>query len=124
LNQIALYHLYILEKKKLWVKLFSDNDIVLEIRFREQPFDEVVQIEEAPEIEQFYNSKEMKKIKQEILSPRFYLIHFKEIEGINKIIKYLADQNDVLIDNDFGLVTTGKKFIKILAEKPGWDWIE
>jgi len=56
--------------------------------------------------------------------PRFFLVHFKDIEDLKFVIKSVANRSDVLIDNDFGLIEAGNEFVRRCEESPGWDWVK
>lgn len=57
-------------------------------------------------------------------APRFFVVHFKNIEDLKFVIKTVANRLDVLIDNDFGLIEAGSDFVKRCEKFPGWDWVK
>jgi hypothetical protein len=56
-------------------------------------------------------------------APKFFLIHFKNIEQMKKLLEFVANRSDVLIDNDFGIIEDGVSFVRRCKESPGWDWV-
>jgi hypothetical protein len=57
-------------------------------------------------------------------SPRFFLVHFKDIEQLKLVLLAVANRPDVIIDNDFGLIELGDKFAERCKASPGWDWVQ
>lgn len=101
----------------------NEGFILLEFKKTGEFFGDRVQIVEAFDADKFMEPDELDKINNVLHNPKFYFIEFKDIEKLKKILNIIANRDDVLIDNDFGLLTTGKNFLTICNEKPGWDWI-
>jgi hypothetical protein len=55
-------------------------------------------------------------------APQFFVVHFKEIEQLKLVLFAVADRRDVVIDNDFGIVESGDKFVLRCKDSPNWDW--
>ncbi len=55
-------------------------------------------------------------------APKFFLIHFKDIEDMKRLLAFVANRYDVLIDNDHGIIEDGISFVRRCNESPGWDW--
>lgn len=66
--------------------------------------------------------EELKALERAGLSPNFYAMHFKDLEKAKLLVKLIANRLDVLVDNDFGLIEEGEKFVRRCEETPGWDW--
>jgi len=102
----------------------NSGQVSIEFKKNNELFGEIMQIEENPEVEQFSEPEELAAIKEVVAYPRFYFIHFKDIEHLKLILKYLANRSDVLVDNDHGLIPIGKDFVKMCEDKIGWDWVK
>ena len=56
-------------------------------------------------------------------SLNFILVHFRDINQLNVLLKSFANMNTVLIDNDFDELETGDKFVQHWKDDPSWDWL-
>ncbi|EKK4083641.1 hypothetical protein PNF79_004357, partial [Cronobacter dublinensis] len=52
----------------------------------------------------------------------FYMVNFKNISFLKKILAEVAGKDNVVIDNDFDLIIRGSDFVEICKKKPDWDW--
>ncbi len=106
--------------------IFFENDrITLQyIDEKNKPLDRFIQIEKAPEIEKYYDPDELESFKKRLISPKFYLIHFKDIIPLKEFLIKIANREDVIIDNDNDLIMPAKEFLKNWDENPSWDWAE
>jgi len=99
-------------EKCIWLEFKKEGDF----------FGEHVKIIKGSDVECFYETDELDNFKKTLLSLQFYYIHFKDINHVKLVLKFIANKDNVFIDNDFGLVLPGKEFIKMCEEKPDWDW--
>src|SRR5690606_4273639 len=54
-------------------------------------------------------------------TPRYYLVHFKNIERLKRVLREIAIRDDVIVDNDFGMLEPGAEYVRRCAASPGWD---
>ncbi|MBF0503107.1 MAG: hypothetical protein HQM09_23475 [Candidatus Riflebacteria bacterium] len=52
------------------------------------------------------------------------LIDYSDIELIKSLLEEIANDADVIIDNDFGTVLPGNQFIERCRTEKEWDWRE
>ncbi len=55
--------------------------------------------------------------------PNLFLVNFKSTTSLGQVLAYTVDRPDALVDNDFGDIEPGLKFVQRFREKPDWDWI-
>jgi hypothetical protein len=72
----------------------------------------------AAELEQ----EELDQITQRIPSPVFYSVDFSDIDLCRRVLMSLADDPDLLVDNDHGLLLVGSELVRLLRSRPEWDW--
>lgn len=70
----------------------------------------------------YAEDEESEIFKNVIPEPDFYLVTFKDIESLKRILLRSLDRPDVYLDNDFGLILPGNEFSNTLRRRPGWDW--
>lgn len=70
----------------------------------------------------FDDPEEIKALSLLKMEPLFFSVIFRDIEKLKLVLFSVADRSDVLIDNDFGLIEQGNKFIERCKKFPGWDW--
>ncbi|EOC1425813.1 hypothetical protein ACI1AD_000965 [Cronobacter dublinensis] len=71
----------------------------------------------------YYDDDEIKKIRGLIDGELiFYMVNFKNINFLKKILAEVAGKHNVVIDNDFDLIIRGSDFVEICKKKPDWDW--
>lgn len=71
----------------------------------------------------YYDDDEIKKIRGLIDGELiFYMVNFKNINFLKKILAEVAGKDNVVIDNDFDLIIRGSDFVEICKKKPDWDW--
>jgi hypothetical protein len=57
-------------------------------------------------------------------SPKFYLVHFRSIGQLKRILTSVANRPDVVIDNDFAVMEPGNVFVERWSSSPDWDWVK
>ncbi|EOI3527580.1 hypothetical protein ACMSYW_004261 [Cronobacter dublinensis] len=71
----------------------------------------------------YYDDDEIKKIRGLIDGGLiFYMVNFKNINFLKKILAEVAGKDNVVIDNDFDLIIRGSDFVEICKKNPDWDW--
>lgn len=71
----------------------------------------------------YYDDDEIKKIRWLIDGELiFYMVNFKNINFLKKILAEVAGKDNVVIDNDFDLIIRGGDFVEICKKNPDWDW--
>ena len=70
-----------------------------------------------------FDEDERKFIQSNINDPEIYTVDYKELSDLKMLLNFIANRDDVLIDNDFGVLTTGKKFLHYCNNHPEWDWV-
>lgn len=111
-------------EKNITNPVVHQNEKCIWLEFKEEGefFGEHVQIEETSDPEYLYESSELNDFKKTLLSLQFYYVSFKDINHVKLVLKFIADRDDIFIDNDFGLILSGKDFIKMCEKNPNWDW--
>jgi len=73
----------------------------------------------------YYDADELKYIIETIGEKVcIYIVNFKNIKFLKEISLKIADREDLIIDNDFDLITRGNEFAKLCREKDNWDWAD
>lgn len=71
----------------------------------------------------YYDDDEIKKIRGLIDGELiFYMVNFKNINFLKKILAEVAGKDNVVIDNDFDFIIRGSDFVEICKKNPDWDW--
>jgi hypothetical protein len=55
--------------------------------------------------------------------PNLFLVSFKNTASLGKVLAYIVDRPDAIVDNDFGVIESGADFVKRFRDVPAWDWI-
>ena len=74
-----------------------------------------------------YASQEMEpdrlqQIMASVSEPIFYTVDFSDIDFCKGVLALLVDDPLVLVDNDHGVLLVGSDFVRLLHERPDWDW--
>ena len=109
------------------VKSALDNQPDLNIIIDEEEISienegEFLEIRRADEIGEFYDDDE-KSIINYFNERKFYIVGFRSIEFLKRILIAIVDRADIYVDNDFGLMLPGNEFVMLLKSRPGWDWL-
>lgn len=80
-----------------------------------------IQIERDESLSAYYEDDEGDVFKPYINEPSYYLINFKNIDFMKKIIVLALSASDIYLDNDLGLILQSAKFADLIKEKPNWD---
>jgi hypothetical protein len=65
---------------------------------------------------------ELEDISARIAEPIFYTVDFSNIDLCRRVLEAIADDPNVLVDNDHGVVLSGADFVALIRSQPGWDW--
>jgi hypothetical protein len=66
--------------------------------------------------------EEASRILHMISEPTFYTLDFSDINFCKELLVAIVDRNDILIDNDHGMLLLGSEFVRILRNHMDWDW--
>ena len=72
---------------------------------------------------QHYEDEEGEEIRPIGDDPQFFLINFKDIANFRDLISSISI-NNLLIDNDYGLIEPISSFVIRWQQNPEWDWIK
>ena len=50
------------------------------------------------------------------------LLDYSDIELAKQLLEVIADDPDIVVDNDFGTVLPGNQFVARIRSERGWDW--
>ena len=49
-------------------------------------------------------------------------IDYSDVELAKALLQQIADDSDLIVDNDFGTILTGSDFVARCKTDPDWDW--
>jgi hypothetical protein len=49
-------------------------------------------------------------------------LDYSSIDLVKRVIKIIANDPEIVIDNDFGTALPGNVFVERIIADPGWDW--
>ena len=55
-------------------------------------------------------------------APVFYTVDFSDLGLCRRVLLAIADDPQLFIDNDHGVLLTGTDFVRVLRSQPDWDW--
>ncbi len=64
----------------------------------------------------------LQQIMASVKEPIFYTVDFSDIDFCKGVLTLLVDDPLVLVDNDHGVLLAGSDFVRVLHERPDWDW--
>jgi hypothetical protein len=62
------------------------------------------------------------QIKAIIQNPIFYSMDFSDLNLSRRVLMTIADDPNLLIDNDHGVLLSGSEFVRLLRSRENWDW--
>ena len=83
---------------------------------------DVVEFVRDDSLGQYYEPEELEILSAAGRDRQYYVVHFKDIESLKPILASVANRQDFVIDNDFGLIARGNDFVALCKSRPGWDW--
>lgn len=57
-----------------------------------------------------------------IPAPIFYSVDFSDIVFCRRVLAAIANDANLLVDNDHGVLQSGQEFVRVLRSQPDWDW--
>jgi hypothetical protein len=66
--------------------------------------------------------EELERLQSMIATPVFYAVDFSDIRLVRKVMEAIADDPDLVVDNDHGVLMPGSEFVELLRRRPDWDW--
>jgi hypothetical protein len=64
----------------------------------------------------------LQQITASVNEPVFYTVDFSDIKFCKGVLTLLVDDPLLLVDNDHGVLLAGSDFVRLLNERPDWDW--
>jgi hypothetical protein len=64
----------------------------------------------------------LQHIESLIAQPSFYTVDFSDVGFCRKVLEAIADDENLLIDNDHGIIQPARDFLRLLRSRPSWDW--
>jgi len=64
----------------------------------------------------------LERITSAIAHPVFYAIDFSDIASCRVVLAAIADDPNVQVDNDHGVLLPGSEFVTMLRSQRDWDW--
>jgi hypothetical protein len=64
----------------------------------------------------------LERITSIVESPFFYSVDFSDIGLCRTVLEVIADDPDLVVDNDHGVMLTGPEFLRVLRTRQNWDW--
>jgi hypothetical protein len=49
-------------------------------------------------------------------------LDYTSVELVKEVLKEIADDPEITVDNDFGTVLPGNKFVERIRSEPNWNW--
>jgi hypothetical protein len=65
---------------------------------------------------------ELETIEARIANPFFYSLDFSDIALCRLTLEAIADDAELLVDNDHGVLLSGADFVRRLRAERDWDW--
>lgn len=69
-----------------------------------------------------FESDQLELIMSTIPEPTFYSVDFVDIALCRRVLEAIADDPELLVDNDHGVLLTGSEFVRVLRSRSDWDW--
>jgi hypothetical protein len=55
-------------------------------------------------------------------APVFYTVDFSDMSLVRRVLTIIGDDSRLLIDDDHGVRLPGHDFVRMLRDRPDWDW--
>jgi len=65
---------------------------------------------------------QLERVRSTFAAPIFYSVDFSDIALCRNVLEAIANDPELLIDNDHGVVLIGPEFLRLLRDRPDWDW--
>jgi hypothetical protein len=73
-------------------------------------------------VQQELEPARLRQITALVPTPVFYTLEFIDISLCRAVLLLLADDSELVVDNDHGVVLAGSEFVRVLRSQPDWDW--
>jgi hypothetical protein len=50
------------------------------------------------------------------------VLNYSDVDLVKKVIEAVADDPEVIVENDFGTALAGNEFVARLKSEPTWEW--
>ena len=86
--------------------------------------DEVVQFAINNSLSEHYEEgEELARLAAAGHEPNFFLVTFKSTKALAQVLEWTVNRPDSFVDNDFGIIESGREFVQRFREAPDWDWV-
>jgi len=65
---------------------------------------------------------QLERVRSIFAAPVFYSVDFSDIALCRNVLEAIANDPELLVDNDHGVVLIGPEFLRLLRDRPDWDW--
>ncbi len=69
-----------------------------------------------------YDPDELGSVLEEIEDPEFISLEFNDYNLVIALLPFIADDDRLIVDNNYGTLLRGPEFLALLRERPDWDW--
>lgn len=69
-----------------------------------------------------FEPDDLRRITLRFSDPVFYTVDFSDIALCRRVMMAIADDPDLLVDNDHGLLLPGSEFVALLCSRGTWGW--
>jgi hypothetical protein len=66
--------------------------------------------------------KRLARLVASLQNPIFFTADFSDIVACRQLLESVADDPELRVSNDHGVIVSGSDFVRLLRERPGWDW--
>ena len=67
-------------------------------------------------------SPQLREWFEKLGSARFFTIDYSDQELVRRVLEAIADDSEIVVDNDFGTVLRGNDFVAKLRADSKWNW--
>ena len=69
-----------------------------------------------------FEPEELERILSLFPYPVFYTVDFSDIAFCKRVLEAIANDPQLVVDNDHGVVLPGPEFVRLLQSRRDWDW--
>jgi hypothetical protein len=69
-----------------------------------------------------FDPESLERITSLLLHPLFYTVDFSDIALCKRVLEAIANDPQLVVDNDDGVVLPGPEFVRLLRNRRDWDW--
>jgi hypothetical protein len=74
-------------------------------------------------IREYLESEAEKRVLAEMPQLVAYAVNFSDIGLVREVLLAIADDPELVVDNDMDVILRGPAFLQQLRERPDWDWV-